>query len=293
MQATLADIEAYLDGMPGLPVTIARIEELVAKSNSSPIEIAEVISLDPVLVARLLRVVNSAFYGASERITSVARAVIMLGLNTVRNLVLAGAIVDRLNTADGPAALNLQGFWRHSLAVGILARRIAQMRGLKSEPADGHFIAGLLHDIGKIPINNVFPNEFVAAMTVADQQRIPIALAEKQLFHFDHTDTGRLLAERWRLGDQLKDTIVSQGRPLQYSGQYWELVFSVHVAGYWATDREVGFAGDRRLPQPPDEVYQRLGVSEAQLEAVSETVGEEVSDAEAFLGTADEGRGKR
>jgi HD-like signal output (HDOD) protein len=113
-------------------------------------DLNRVISLDPVLVGRVLKLINSAYYGLEQQVTSLVRAMIMLGINTVKNLALSSAILSNL-VGRGFLGLNAEGFWRHSLCVGVTAKLIARKQGIDHSRLEEFFTAGLLHDLGKIP----------------------------------------------------------------------------------------------------------------------------------------------
>jgi HD-like signal output (HDOD) protein len=147
-------IKASIDKMPSLPTTVTKILEICNNPKTSPADLNKVISLDPVLMGKVMKLINSAYYGLSQEVTSLVRAIIMLGINTVKNLALSTAVLGTLGKANQFQALNMEGFWRHSLCVGVTAKLIAKKRKIDPRLFEEYFIAGLLHDIGKIPLNN-------------------------------------------------------------------------------------------------------------------------------------------
>ncbi|MCL2879605.1 MAG: HDOD domain-containing protein, partial [Treponema sp.] len=154
MQDLNGRIEEYIGNMPSLPTTVAKVLEVCNNPHTSPADLNHVISLDPVLVGRVLKLINSAYYGLGQHVTNLVRAIIMLGLNTVKNLALSSAVMGNLKTGKNSQGLDMEGFWRHSLCVGVAAKMLAKQRGIESKQREEYFTAGLLHDIGKIPLNS-------------------------------------------------------------------------------------------------------------------------------------------
>jgi len=148
-------IDEYIKNMPSLPTSVAKVLEICNNPQTSPADLNHVISLDPVLVGRVLKLINSAYYSLGQQVTSLVRAIIMLGINTVKNLALSSSIIGIGNLTKNKAAagLDMEGFWRHSLCVGVSAKAITKKRGIDPKLLEEYFAAGLFHDIGKIPLN--------------------------------------------------------------------------------------------------------------------------------------------
>lgn len=282
-QDHLRQIEKYISTMPALPVTVTKVVEIANNPATSPVDLNKVISLDPVLMARVLKLINSAYYGVSTKVNSLVRAIIMLGINTVKNLALSSAVIDTFGTKSQFRALDPQAFWRHSLGVGVTSKLIAKKRGVDSSKLEEYFIAGLLHGIGKIPLNNVLSDEYVEAMSLADRQRIPLYAAERRVFGFDHTFVGARIGEAWKLGNAIQDTIKYQIRPSEYEGQYADIVNTTHVAIYFVTVAEIGFSGDRYPERASEHALGALGVDETYLDDIEDEVEAEIQKAEVFL----------
>ncbi len=282
-EARLATIQRHIDHMPALPVTVTKVMEIANNPAASPVDLNKVISVDPVLMARVLKLINSAYYGLPNKIKSLARAIIMLGINTVKNLALSSAIVKTLGAGEHFDALNPQAFWRHSLGVGVTAKLLAAKRQVPPDAREEYFIAGLLHGIGKIPLNNALSDEYVNAMALADRSQIPLNDAERQVFGFDHADVGALIGKTWKLGESILDTISYYPRPTEYAGPYTDIVNTVHVAVYFVTIAEIGFSGDRHPAHVNEDALNALGVKVSSLDEIEEEVEAEIRKAEVFL----------
>jgi HD-like signal output (HDOD) protein len=276
-------LERHVQTMPALPVTVTKVVEIANSPDTSPVDLNKIISLDPVLMARVLKLINSAYYGLNTKVNSLVRAIIMLGINTVKNLALSSSVLDRLGDSSHFSALDPQGFWRHSLGVGVTSKIIAKKRKVDGARLEEYFIAGLLHGIGKIPMNNVLSEEYLEAMAMADRQRMPLTEAERRVFGFDNTFVGVKIGELWKLGNAILDTIKFQSRPDEYTGQYQDIVNTNHVAIYFVTIAEIGFSGDRHPARANDQALAAIGLEESYLDEIESEVQQEIEKAEVFL----------
>ncbi len=283
----LIHVRRYIENMPALPVTVGKVLEVCNNPKASPVDLNRVISVDPVLMARVMRLINSAYYGLSGKVTSLVRAIIMLGLNTVKNLALGAAVVENLGRKENFRALQAQGFWRHSLAVGVASKLIATKLSVSAKQLEEYFIAGLLHDIGKIPINSVFEDEFLEVMARSDRERAALYLTERELLDVDHAGVGRLIAKTWKLSSEVIDAISHHHEATSYEGEHRNLVYTVTVANHFANIAEIGFSGDR-YPEPlAEELCEHLGVDIAYLDGIEDTIHAEIEKAAVFLRIAE------
>ncbi len=284
----LLRVQTYIGKMPALPVTVTKVIEICNQPGTSPVDLNKVISVDPVLMARVMKLINSAYYGLGDKVTSLSRAIIMLGINTVKNLALSTAVVGAIGKGEPASPLNMQGFWRHSLGVGVTAKLIARKRSVDPRLIEEYFIAGLLHDIGKIPMNNVFKERYLAVLSRADRERISLADAERRELGFDHSDVGRQIGTAWNIGGAVIDAVSAHHDVAGYEGEHRDLVATVHVANYFMNLAEVGFAGDRFPGTPSQAVYQQLGIGLGLLDELETAVDTEIGKAEVFLKVVDD-----
>ncbi len=275
-------IERYIEKMPSLPTTVTRVMEICNNPATSPADLNRVVGLDPVLMGKVMQLINSAYYGRPNKITSLVRAIILLGLNTVKNLALSTAILGNL-TGPGDHVLNMDGFWEHSLCTGVIAKKIAVQTKIDSKRHEEFFIAGLLHDIGKIPLANCFPQEYLAAVSKSDSDRTSLHNIEQEIFQFDHQDTGILISEYWKIEGSIREAIAFHHKPAEYDGENLSLVCAVAVANYVSLYLGRGFAGNRYPEEPDESVYSLLGTSFGALESMSEEIKKEIERARIFL----------
>ena len=287
-EKNLLHVKRYIEKIPALPVTVSKILEICNNPNTSPIDLNRVISVDPVLMGRVMKLINSAYYGLSNQVTSLARAIIMLGINTVKNLALSTAVMQSLSPKADNQALNMQGFWRHSLCVGVTSKLIAKARKIDPKELEEYFIAGLLHDMGKIPLNNTLNDLYIQALAKSDRDHCSLYEAEKAIIGYDHREIGLLIGKQWKLGGGILDTIQFHHSLMEYIGAHKDIIFTVGIANYYAIVNEIGFAGNQ-YPEPiPDEVLNTLKIQWELLEEISEDVIREIEKAQIFLKIATE-----
>jgi len=276
-------VREYVGGMPSLPTTVSKVLEVCNNPKASPIDLDRVIQLDPVLMGRVLKLINSAYYSLGTQVTSIVRAIIMLGVNTVKNLALSSAVLDRVSSKKDFRALNMDAFWRHSLCVGVTAKLIAKIRGIDPKGLEEYFAAGLLHDIGKIPLNNALADEYVRAMSTADRERISLVAAERQILMLDHCEAGEVVSDNWKLTGAIADTVRWHHDLEGYSGENTDVLRTVAVADFFANREGIGFAGNRYPDKISPEVFSLLGIEKPMLEDLEGPVNAEIEKAKVFL----------
>jgi len=279
----IGKVQNYVGSMASLPVTVSKVLEVCNNPKTSPIDLDHVIQLDPVLMGRVLKLINSAYYGLGTQVTSLVRAIIMLGVNTVKNLALSTAVLDRFTDRKGFSAINMEGFWRHSLCVGVTAKLIARRRGVDPKSVEEYFAAGLLHDIGKIPMNAALASDYVLAMAVADRERIPLNAAESRVLGIDHCAAGGAVAQAWKLAGAISDVIVHHHAVAAYEGEHTDVLLTVAVANYYASREEIGFSGNRYPERLDPAIFGRLGIPKSLLEELDGPVNAEIEKAQIFL----------
>lgn len=246
--------------LPSLPVTVAHITEMVNDPDCSLSEVGKAISADPAIALKTLRLVNSAYYGMSQKVTSVEHAVVLLGQKVIKNLVFTATVFDTLQGG-------IDTFMRHSISTGV-AMRILMESGkhpnLVASP-DEAFVFGLLHDIGKIIFEQFLPKEFdrVAELCVADG--VAWFEAEREIIGVDHAEMGARLAEKWRLPPELSNAIAGHHDLSQCrDANYQPLAAMLSIADYM-----VSAAGELAHPDTevrvPDEMWTVAAFSGAEM----------------------------
>lgn len=284
MMKPVDKIQRYIKDMPSLPTSVAKVIEICDNPKTSPSDLTRVISLDPVLMGKLLKLINSVYYGVNQHITSLARAIIMLGLNTVKNLALSTAVLGNLShdgkTADG---INEMEFWQHSLCVGVTAKLLAEKRNVDHKSIEEYFIAGLLHDIGKIPMNQSIPTDFLAVVKAAEDKKEPLFKTEYKTLGLNHCDVGFMIADMWKLEGAIRDVIVYHHNYSNYKGPHKDILFTIVAANFFVNVEYLQFSGDFN-PEPLDvAVFATLNITNDVLSSVRDSLMKEVEKAKVFL----------
>lgn len=209
-----------------LPEIFIRVNQVMENPNHNAKQLGEVISHDPSLTARILRIVNSAYYGLAVKIELVSRAVSVIGEDDLRNLVLATSAVDTFKRIPNQL-VDIDLFWRHSVHTGIVARILSKHCNILH--GERLFVAGLLHDIGKLIIYFKEPDLAQKVLLLAGDTDGRIHTAEKEILGFTHADVGSALMDNWEMADTLKEVIKYHHQPLK-AQKYPTETAIVHIA---------------------------------------------------------------
>ena len=285
-------LQDHIDQMPSLSTTVTKVLEVCNKPNTAPNDLNKVISLDPVLTGQVLKLINSAYYSLPNHITSLTRAIIMLGINTVKNLALSTAILGSLGQEDSFRTLPMDQFWTHSISVGVTAKTLAARKGVPAASREEFFVGGLLHDLGKVPLSNCFPDEYAQVIELAALEQSPLRSAETTVFGFDHGVVGKLIAEKWKLNDNITQTLCFHHEPTEAEKQNRPLAYMVALANIYANTYDFGSAGDH-YPEGSaiNFLLKALNVTWKDMAAIRSTVSAEIEKAQIFLKVSKEGRG--
>jgi putative nucleotidyltransferase with HDIG domain len=272
---------AEIDELVSFPEAAARIIEVVDDAESNDRQVAQALSLDPALAARVLRVANSAAYSTGTRADSVERAVKVLGRQRMRDLALS---ISAIRAFEGIPieVVSMDDFWSHSVYCGILANLIAELG--PSKLVESAFTAGLLHDIGQLVLFMRAPEVSRQALrrVAVEGAEITMADAETALIGFSHMDVGLQLARAWRLPPSLTEPIGFHHRP-QAARSHKETVAIVHVANSWAVLAEAGSDVLEDAPQIDASAWTLAGVTPNDVTDLIERAEEQFKDMAAVL----------
>ncbi len=200
---TLETLTGSSQDLPSLPEVYLRVSEQLEDETSSVSQIGDTVQNDPAITTRVLKMVNSAYYGLPNQVSSVAQAVSLLGRERLKHILIGSVLRGVFSTQDNPA-FSMQAFWQHSIKTAIIARELARSIADVGEP-EAMFTAGLLHDIGKLPLINRVPERMLAAEEYMIQKRVDILSAELNQIGITHTAVGETLMRQWGLPDLLID----------------------------------------------------------------------------------------
>lgn len=281
LEYTLEEVLERLEQeMPSLSPTAGKVQRLGNDINCSPVELTKVIKLDPVLAARVMKLCNSSYCSPAQKIVSLEKAVIMLGMNTIKNLALSVAILTQFN-ARREHCFDIQAFWKHSLATGVAAKLIARVRKVDKRILEDFFVAGLVHDLGILVESQFYPDEMEEVLEQAQSMGL-IAAEDYALCSLNHCLIGKALAEKWCLTDDLVEVLLRHHDP-EADGPHAELILTVYMANILCKKRDVGLVLDRGKEEIADPVYERLGVPRNIGDAVYKLLDSEIGKAMEFL----------
>ena len=286
----LKKIQAYIGKMPSLSTTVIKVLETCNDPKASASDLKRVVSLDPVLTGQVLKLINSAYYSLAIPITSLARAIIMLGVNTVKNLALSFAILKNIGGSGSDKAFTTDEFWTHCLCVGVVAKLLAGAIGFSPAQREEFFVAGLLHDLGKVPLNTQFPKEYHRIYETTQRDQIALHQSEERLLGIDHGVVGNMIAKKWNLGMALVESLSHHHNLDEISANNRDFVFVVSLANQYAIQLDIGTAGDRYADlEMISYLIETVGVDWATLEEMRESVLREIEKAKIFLEIAKKG----
>ncbi|MDR0362575.1 MAG: HDOD domain-containing protein [Planctomycetota bacterium] len=281
----MADIREVLDNfgdMPILPDVVAKLTQLIASPRTTASDINEILSRDPSLTARILRLVNSSYYGFSRRITTITNAVVILGFNQVRNLALSAFIMDNFSVSKA-SGFDMKAFWRHSIGTALVAGHIA--KGLRVKLEEDAFVCALLHDLGKSVMAMKAPEDMRAVLAVVEAERIVFHEAEKKTLDYDHATIGAALMERWNLPELMVEVARCHHDPESASEETRPLASVVNFADIIARSTLMGSAGDPFIPRLSPEVFERTGLNWPGVEAIMRRSALEYRESDLFFAT--------
>jgi HD-like signal output (HDOD) protein len=267
--------------LPTMPEVLLKLNEVMADPESSAEAVAKVVSKDPAVATNMLRIVNSAYYGLPVRVSSVSLAVSVLGFNMTKKIALKAAVFSVFGKKrEKIQQFDPAGFWKHAIYAGTAARAIGQQ---STQFADSHaedlYIAGLLHDIGKILMLEKACPRYLAMLRKAAQDKTPETEVELTDFGFTHADVGSVLAIKWFLPEDLAIAIRYHHAPSR-DPFHRSLSSLIHLADHlaWSAGRPstVGTAA----PRVEHEVYDQVGLDPKQIEELLPKVQEDFTASE-------------
>lgn len=267
---------ARSENLASPPEVVKSVLKAIGDDDASGREIEKLIERDSALTGKVLRAANSAYYGCTN-IPTVGRAISVLGLNTVRSLIVSIAFGQVMASRSHSKSFDKVGCWKHSLAVATAARIIGKMKmPLKAEEL---YAAGILHDVGLLVLDRFCPDELDMAIKSAFERQTTLHEAERRVFGFDHTAVGSLLAEKWSLPPVIFDAIQYQFEPSS-SPEQFETTCVIAVADQLAD--QFGFANNSPagLASNDSLVEEAIGLPVEQLVIVGQVMVNEVNQAQ-------------
>jgi putative nucleotidyltransferase with HDIG domain len=276
-----------LNDIPTLPIVATKVSELINDPNSSSGDIADVLKKDQVLTAKVLKLINSPYYGIPGEVTDVKRALAYLGFNTLAQLVLSVSVISLFSDKKN-SRFSMQDFWKHALGTAVVSEVIAKK--VNYPKPEECFTCGLLHDIGKIVLLQIAPEEFLKVVTLTEREKISFYEAERRLEVPNHGYLGEYIAEKWRLPMVIRMSIryhhtdVSQMETMLASIK--PAVQIVSLANQLVVQGNIGYSGDASGGFIGPEMLAPLALSEGDLAAIMDRAAKDIDNASGFLRSA-------
>ncbi len=275
-------IEDELQDLPPLPAVIMRVMQTVNDPTTSAADLNRLISADQALASKVLRLVNSSYYGFPRKIATITNAVVILGFNTVRNLTTSLGVFNAFDARGQQTALDRKAYWAHSMGAAVAAGVIARRKGIGSKSVEEVFIGGLLHDIGKLFLDQYFPDQYAIAIKLAGAAKISIWESEKTALGVGHALVGKRIAEKWNLPHSLTAMITLHHQPI-FAKEFFELTATIQAADQVARKLGLGSAGDTLIPALSPEVDKWLAFSPPVWEAIETETCRKFDESKDFL----------
>jgi HD-like signal output (HDOD) protein len=242
--------------VPSLPIIFTRLNSAVNDPRASFTDISRIISEDPSLTARLLRIVNSALYSLPTKVETILRAVTIVGTQQVRDLALATSVVQ-LFKGIPEELMSMESFWRHSLACGVASRILATLR--REANVEKYFVGGMLHDIGRLVICMDQPEPARISLIRCRKEGELLNQVETELLGFDHAAVGGTLLRAWKLPDSIQEMVTFHHRP-QQAHRFPVETAVIHVSDILTHVMELGSSGEQLIPPLAPQAWKHIGL---------------------------------
>lgn len=277
----LTRIIRRVEDLPTLPRIVLKITELVNNPKSSARDLAGVITDDQVLTARLLKFVNSSFYGFPRNISTATDAVVLLGFDAIRNLLLTTSMFDLFSNKNKENELKREKMWDHSLGCAVAAKVIGNY--MRYDNLEELFVSGLLHDIGKIVEMLFLPDDFAGVVSMVENKNILMLAAEDHVLGYTHADVGKLLAERWNLPSKLVTVIACHHQPV-LAGRFSKEAAIVHLADILCRAMNLGSGGDNKIPPLDKNAWEIIQLKLSAIEPIMQEIEDQFRDISLTVG---------
>lgn len=280
-QVIINDAVASISHIATLPEITLKIIELVENPRSTAQDLHKVISNDPALVARILKVVNSAFYGLPGQIGSINRAIVLLGLNAVKNIVIAASLAKLFRGGKLSANFAAKDLWTHSVAVGVMSKMLVHK--INNTLPDEAFLAGLIHDIGILVELQAFRDQLVEIADRAAKEEVRYIDIETQVLSVDHQQLGAALTGKWKFPRSFQYVTGHHHAPMTLAHDCRWMSCIVHVADHMVCRAGIGYSLTCKCEPLDSSVVAHLGLSLDEVEALAKGLPEAIKEVETML----------
>jgi HD-like signal output (HDOD) protein len=271
MITSTSELEDLIDGtvrIPTLPTVLREMQAITASSEGSARDAARVIETDPAIATRVLRLVNSSFYALKNPVSNINLACSILGLKVIKNVVEQASVLEAFGDVPSAPGFDAAWLWDHAFKTAVACRMIAERSPAAAGLAkDDAYTCGLVHDIGKLVLIDSRRPDFTEALRLSQDARMPLAIAEGEVFGFTHAHVGGLLAQRWKLAPMVQAAVTFHHTPAP-TPEDWARGFLVKAGNtfaHLAASSPPGYVGDLACA----ETLQALGLPPAQMAEIA------------------------
>lgn len=225
--------------------TVTQILTIINNPKSSAKDLKDIIEVDPPLTAKLLKLANSAFYGYAKTISEIQEAIVCIGFEAVREIAVSQKVCELFQDDDYIHGYSRRSLWKHCVAVAICSKLL--FRREFRERGDNIYVAGLLHDIGIIVIDQFLHDQFKEILKKTRSERNNLLVVEDSVLGFNHTDIGLAIAESWGFPDEMSKAIANHHNPNDLNAEYAKIVATMYIANYCVQNEVIGY-GDAPYP---------------------------------------------
>jgi putative nucleotidyltransferase with HDIG domain len=267
------DVVADWIGSP--PPVYRKLHEAMQDPDSSFEDFSNIISADPSLAVRLLRIANSPFYGLGSKVETISHALGVVGIDQLKELALTTILVNQFEGIDKDL-VNMQSFWMHSIGCGLAARAIA--KNLGERQVESYYTASMLHDIGSLIIYKEIPDKAREILTRCKSEGLSLSIVEEEVLGFTHTEVGAVIFTQWGLPESLVEAVRYHHRPSE-AKEFPLFPAIVHLADVIAYEMKLGTGGEPTIPVLDPAAIKRTALTRAFLTDIQDYVRDEVDEA--------------
>lgn len=268
-------VEEFLDKeVTSLPGVFYQLREALQDADCTYDDFARIVSADVSLSSRLLKIVNSPFYGLPGKIENISHALTIVGITQLNDLAFATMAISKFKGIP-ESLIDMESFWRHSIACGMLAREIGFLKNEAN--VESLYLAGLLHDIGSLVVYNKAPNLAMDILAKCRSLEEYLFKTEHKVLGFNHTDVGGGLLKAWRIPDKLVEAAFFHHDPLHAKNYPVEAAI-IHAADSVAYEMKLGTSGEPFIPPIEPEAFKIIRLTQDDLKQVKETVSQKFED---------------
>jgi len=265
-----------------LPEVTARIIAVVDDPKSTARDLHNIIKNDPALATKILKVVNSAFYGLPGQVSEIDRAIVLLGLSAVKNIAISASIARLFTSERISDRFSARDIWKHCVAVAVATRQFCSMIG-KRACAEEAFLAGLIHDLGLLMERQAFPDQLREVIRIAGETSRPFCEIEMELIGADHQSLGAALASRWKFPRGLQTVLGYHHRVANLSEENRLPAVLVYIADVLVCHERIGFYLTAQQQPLDDTLLESVGLSESDFDTIREGLPAQVEEAESIF----------